>query len=133
MHLVQLGHLPGEKVSLAIELEAFKELPLPQFELLLAGLHLEPDLPPSEVVVLGAPSPHDHSCFVSWQECLSPYDSHSTARSGGSISQSTCEQLMCTTALKLWLKVYFLCHCAWSQSQRKHTTSHETVEAHSLC
>ena len=48
MHLVQLEHLPEEQLGLAIELEGFQELPLPQFELLLAGLQLEPDLPPSE-------------------------------------------------------------------------------------
>jgi len=38
MHLVQLVQLPEEQLGLAIELEGFQELPLPQLELLLAGL-----------------------------------------------------------------------------------------------
>ena len=46
--MVLLGHLPEEQLGLAIKLEGFQEPPLPQFELLLVILYLEPDLPPSE-------------------------------------------------------------------------------------
>jgi len=38
MHLVQLGHLLEEQLGLAIEFEGFQELPLSQFQVLLAEL-----------------------------------------------------------------------------------------------
>ncbi len=62
---------------------------------------------------------------------LLPGISHSTARSGQPVSQTTYEQLkVYTVAPKLWLKADFLCYCTVSKKSWLH---HVKLWRHIAC